>query len=90
MGTVYISTTLSFATQLIIDKHYGCWSAIKLSFRMVHRRWWMTFAFMFVAGLVVLAGALACGVGLLVSAPVYFGMRSAIYDDNFSDLMPRK
>jgi len=90
VGSAYVTTTLSFASQLIIEKRYHFWSAVKLSFRMVHRRWWMTFWFMFVAGVILFGGALLCGVGMLVTAPLYLGMRAALYDDNFRDLMPNK
>jgi len=89
IGVIYVSTTLTFAAQLIIDKGYAFWPAMRLSFRLVHRRWWMTFGFMFVGGLVLLGGALLCGIGLLVAVPVYLAMRGALYDDNFRDLLPQ-
>jgi len=90
LGAIYISTTLCFASQLILDKRYGVVDGIRLSFKMVHRRWWMTLAYMIVSGLALMAGALLCGVGLLVSGPIYLSMRAALYDDNFRDLMPRE
>jgi hypothetical protein len=89
LGTAYLSTTFGFTAQLIIDKDYGFWPAMKLSFRMVHRRWWMTFAFLLVAGITLVAGCLLCGLGALVSFPLFLAMRAALYNDNFRDLMPR-
>jgi hypothetical protein len=56
---------------------------------MVSKRWWMTFLFMFVAGLISGLGALACLVGLLVTVPLYFGMKADLYDTNFRDLAPQ-
>jgi hypothetical protein len=83
---IYISVLLTFTPLLIIDKGYRLWPAMQLSRRMVSRRWWMTLWFLFVSGVVYTAGFFLCVVGLLASAPVYFGMKAVLYDDNFGDL----
>ena len=59
---------------------------MRLSRRLVSKRWWMTFLFLLVAWIISSAGALACLVGLLVSIPLYCGMRVFFYEDNFRDL----
>ena len=86
VALVYLTTLWTHALLLIVDKGYKFWPAMELSRKLVRKRWWMTFLFMLVAGLLGGIGALACGVGLLVTVPLYFAMRSLIYDDNFRNL----
>ena len=86
IALVVLSTFFVFVPLLIMDKGYEAWPAIKLSCKMVMRRWWMSFLFVLVAYLLGGVGVCACGIGLLVSAPVYFGMKAAFFDQNFGDL----
>lgn len=84
----YVSTLWTHAYLLIVDKGYKFWPAMQLSRRMVSKRWWMTFLFLIVAGILSNVGFIACCIGWLVSYPVYFAMRASFYDDNFRDLAP--
>jgi len=86
---MYLSTCWTFALLLVVDKGYRFWPAMQLSRKVVVRKWWMTFAFVFVAGVIMGAGAIACLVGLLVTVPLYFAMKVALYEDNFHDLAPQ-
>ena len=86
VALVYLTNLWTHALLLIVDKGYKFWPAMELSRKLVRKRWWMTFLFMLVAGILGGIGALACGVGLLVTMPLYFAMRSLIYDDNFRNL----
>jgi hypothetical protein len=72
----------------MIDKVMPFWPAMQLSRKMVSKAWWWTFLFLIVSGLIYAAGALVCGVGLLVSTPVFVAMKAFLYDDNFRDLTP--
>jgi hypothetical protein len=90
IGIAYLGTIWTFSTYLIVDKGMGFWGAMQLSRRMVSKAWWWTFLFLIVSGLVYLAGALVCGVGLLVSVPVFVAMKAYLYDDNFRDLAPQE
>jgi hypothetical protein len=85
----YINTSMVFSVLLIIDKGYGFWPAIQLSFKVVHKHWWMTFLFLLLGFLIVFGGALLCLVGLLVTVPLYIGMKVVLYEDNFGQLAPR-
>jgi hypothetical protein len=87
---IYLNTLWTFSLLLVIDKHYRFWDAMQLSRKMVSRQWWMTFLFLFVGGLIMLLGFCACGVGALVSAPIYFGMRVILYEENFRELIPQR
>ncbi len=85
---IYITTVWMHSLLLIADKGYKFWPAMQLSRRMVSKRWWMTFLFLIVGGVISGVGFLACCIGLLVSLPVYFAMIASLYNDNFRDLAP--
>jgi len=89
IGAVYLSTIWTFSTFLMIDKNMGFWPAMQLSRKVVSKAWWWTLLFLIVSGLIYMAGALVCGVGMLVSAPLFVAMKVYLYDDNFRDLAPQ-
>jgi uncharacterized membrane protein len=83
---VYFQVCWLFALPLAADKGLEFWPALQLSRRMVMKHWWMTFWLTFVAGMLVLGGFLACGVGVLVAGPVAFAMLTVHYDRVFGKL----
>ena len=84
----YLNTLWTFSLPLVLDKRMRYWPAMELSRRLVSKRWWMTFLFLFLAGLLSTMGLLVCCVGLFVTVPLHFAMRVYLYDDNFRDLTP--
>ncbi len=84
----YLNTLWTHSLLLIIDKGYRFWPAMELSRKVVAKRWWMTFLFLFVAGIISSLGGCACGIGLLITIPLQFAMKVFFYDDNFRDLAP--
>lgn len=89
LGYMFIATCWLFGMPLVIDKGLRFWPALELSRRMVMKHWWSTFALLIVFGLLFMAGALACGVGLLLTGPLAFAALSAHYDKVFGDLAPQ-
>lgn len=87
---VYVNVLWTFSLLLVLDKRYDFWPAMQLSRRMVNRRWWMTFLFLFVGGLISGLGTFACFIGLFVTVPVFYGMYAHLYDANFRDLAPMR
>lgn len=87
---VYVNVLWTFSLLLVLDKRYDFWPAMRLSRRMVNRRWWMTFLFLFVGGLISGLGTLACFIGLFVTVPIFYGMYAHLYDANFRDLAPMR
>jgi len=83
---MYLNTLWTHSFLLVIDKGYNFWPAMQLSRKLVSKRWWMTWVFLLVAGIISGLGALACGVGLLVTIPLYYAMKVYFYEDNFRDL----
>jgi hypothetical protein len=86
--SVYFTVLWTFSYLLIMDKGYRFWPALKLSRAMVSRRWWMTFLLLFVGGAIAAAGFILCGIGTMVTIPIFGTMKAALYDDNFRDLAP--
>ncbi len=88
LAIMYLSVAWMFALPLVSDKGMGFWAAMNLSRKMVNKHWWLTFALMFVCGLLSVVGLLACGVGMLVTAPVAFGAFGWHYQKLFGELAP--
>lgn len=82
----YLGTIWTHSILLVADKGYNFWPAMRLSWRLVTKRWWMTFLFLVVGSIISSIGIFACIVGVVVSLPLYFLMRACFYDDNFRDL----
>jgi uncharacterized membrane protein len=89
VAILYLTTTWIFSYFLLVDKGMKFWDAMQLSRRRVSQRFWMTLLFVFVGGIISGAGAILCGVGLLVTMPLYWAMLAYLYEDNFRDLAPQ-
>jgi uncharacterized membrane protein len=80
----YLSVNWQFTLPLIIDKQLPFWTAMKTSWKMVHKHWWHVFGLAVVIGLVSMAGALACCIGILVTIPIGIAAMLAAYETIFS------
>lgn len=85
---MYVTTLWTHSLLLIVDKQMNFWPAMELSRKLVSKRWWMTFLFVLVGGIISGAGFIVCGVGALVTVPLFFLMKAYLYEDNFRDLQP--
>jgi len=85
---LFVTTIWTFSMMLIVDKGYRFWPAMQLSRKLVMKRFWMTLAFLLVAGIIMSAGMFACLIGMLVTVPLYYAMKVFLYEDNFRDLAP--
>lgn len=80
---LYLIVAYMFASYLVVDRGLDFWPAMDLSRRTVTPRWFGYFAFALLVVLLNLAGAVALGVGLLVTIPVSFCAVTAAYADLF-------
>ena len=80
---VYLAVAYLFVSYLVVDRGLDFWPAMELSRRTVHPRWFSYFAFVLLVVLLNLAGAVALGVGLLVTIPLSFCTVTAAYADIF-------
>lgn len=74
-----------YAPLLIIDRRLDFWQALECSRRVVTRYWWPHFGLFLLAFLVVCAGVLACGVGVIVALPLAIAAVVVAYEDTFSE-----
>ena len=68
---------------LVMDKKIEFRPAMELSRKVVTKHWWLMLGFLFVCGLVALAGVLACCVGVFVSAAIVQAALMYAYEDIF-------
>ena len=83
---IYLSVAWYFAMPLVIDRRMNFWAAMELSRKMVTRHLFMIFAFLIVYGLLVIAGLIACCVGIFVTMPIGFAALMYAYETIFSRL----
>ena len=80
---IYIAVGYTFMNALILEEKLDFWQAMEGSRRVVHRRWLSFFGFGLLLMMINLAGALALGVGLLISMPVTYAAMAVAYADVF-------
>lgn len=84
----YLLTNIQFALPLIIDKEMNFWTAIKTSWRMVHKHWFTVFGLVFLMGLVNIGGVLMCCVGVLFTFAISTAAFVFAYETIFGDPPP--
>ncbi|WP_076790644.1 hypothetical protein [Chlorobium sp. KB01] len=67
---IYLAVGYTFTMFLIVDYRMEFWQAMETSRKIVTRQWWAIFGFACLLALLNFGGALALGVGLLVTIPV--------------------
>src|SRR6185437_11130333 len=82
---MYLSINWQFTLPLIIDKKMDFWTAMKTSWKMVHKHWFTVFGLLVVIGLLNIAGAIACCVGLIFTMPLGFAILICGYEIIFSE-----
>src|SRR5580765_6101635 len=67
---IYLAVGYIFVLPLVIDTKLDFWPAMEVSRQVVHKQWWLMFLFAIVMFLIACAGALLCGVGLVIAGPL--------------------
>lgn len=67
---IYLAVGYVFVTLFIWFTKEDFWESMELSRKLVTKKWFSFFGFVIVLGLINILGAIALGVGLLVSVPV--------------------
>jgi hypothetical protein len=81
--SLYFYLNWSFTLPLIIDKQMDFWTAMRTSWKMVHKHWFHIFGLLVLAGLLNVVGAVACCVGLLFTVPLGMTAICYAYEDIF-------
>lgn len=80
---------LMFGLFLIVDKKMDFWSASMASIEKVKPAFFPFLGLAVVAGIIGEIGSLACGIGVIVTMPIYFTILAVTYRDVFgSDAAP--
>ncbi len=78
---IYLGVSYSFAQLFVVFLGYDFWPAMELSRKIITQKWWEFFGFIVVIGLINLAGVLACGVGVIFTAPATLCMTYVAFED---------
>lgn len=78
---IYIGVCYLFGTCFVIEKRLDFWNALEASRKIVTRQWFSIFGFILILVLINIAGALLCGVGLLVTIPWSACAIAAAFED---------
>jgi uncharacterized membrane protein len=80
---IFISAIYLFTMPLVIFRRIGFWQAMEESRKLTMRNPGAFFLFSLTLGLINLIGALAMGIGLLLSVPLTAGAILEGYEDRF-------
>jgi len=83
LPAMYLGVCWAFALPLAVDRRIGFWQAMQTSRKVVNKHWFQLFFFFIVVGIVAELGILACGVGILFTAPLAFCINMAAYEHLF-------
>ena len=83
LPATYLSVCWKFTLPLIVDRQMDFAAAMKASWKMVNKHWWLVFGLVILISLLNLAGFCACCVGLLFSIPVGFAALMIAYETIF-------
>lgn len=83
-GIYAVMTFLMFAMYLIADRNLDFMAAIKESAGLVKQNFWMFLVLMIVTGIISGLGAIACGIGVIVTAPLGVTILAVAYRELFS------
>lgn len=85
VGAVYVGVSFTFAMALAIDLELGPVDSLRVSWRIVSKRWFSIFGLMVVAGLVSALGLLGCIIGIIFTMPIFYAATMQAYEDIFGD-----
>ncbi|MEB3252640.1 MAG: hypothetical protein VKO01_10975 [Cyanobacteriota bacterium] len=78
---IYLAVSYLFAQLFVVDKNLGFWSAMETSRRLITKKWFSFFGLGLLMFLLILAGLLCFGVGVLVTIPLGSCVLTAAYED---------
>jgi hypothetical protein len=84
----YLSINWQFTLPLIIDKQMTFGTAMKTSWKMVHKHWWQLFGLVVVAGLISLIGIFGCCIGIIFTIPIGIAAIMTAYETIFGARRP--
>jgi hypothetical protein len=83
VAALYLGVSYSFALPLCADLELGPWESLRVSWRVVSKRWFTVFGLMLVAGLLAVLGILGCLIGVIFTMPLFYAVTMHAYEDIF-------
>ncbi len=77
---------LMFGVFLIVDKHMEFWPASMESVNKVKTNFWPFLGLSIVTGIIGSIGAVACGIGVVITAPIQACILTVAYRDIFGEV----
>lgn len=77
---IYVGTIYVFTIPLILEHRLEFWPAMELSRKILSKQWFAFFGLVMLLSLINIGGALLCGLGLLVTSPLWFSSIAAAYN----------
>lgn len=81
---VYLQISWLFTLPLIVDRQMDFWPAMKTSWKMVNKHWWLVFGLFILVSLLNVVGMLLCCIGVLFTVPIGLGALMYAYETVFS------
>lgn len=82
VAAVYaVIALVAFAPFRIAESDVGFWKAIQESYEAVKPNFWLILGLVVVAGILGSLGAIACGVGVIFTAPINYCILAVVYHD---------
>ncbi|PLX09408.1 MAG: hypothetical protein C0596_02385 [Marinilabiliales bacterium] len=78
---IYLGVSYSFANMFVVFFGYDFWTSMELSRKIITKKWWEFFGFFLTITLINIGGILACGVGIVFTAPMTLCMTYCAFED---------
>ncbi len=80
---VYFAVSWTFSSLVSVFHNKESWAAMEISRKVVGKNWFMIFLFLIVVGIIVAAGVLLMGIGLIFTLPLGLCSIYAAFEDIF-------
>ena len=86
VSAVIMPTVIAWAMFLVQDQNATIGEAISTPFKLLgEKSFWTVILVGFVGGLLAAVGAIACGIGVLFTAPIFICMLAAAYEEVYGE-----
>jgi len=78
---IYLAVGYSFGHMFVVFLGYDYWTAMELSRKIISKKWFEFFLFFLLLILINVGGILACGIGVIFTAPITLCMTYCAFED---------
>ena len=70
IALLYFSVSFMFVFYFCFFYKLNAWQSLKMSYKFIRKSWWSFFKLYFLSSILLLAGLMCFGIGILVSIPI--------------------